>query len=302
MQTKISLIKNIVRALRLPFLSASLLPFVFGSLIERHSFNVRGFILGLSAAVATHLSANLINDYADSKSGADWQDSRFYGLFGGSKLIQEKVFSEKFYLRLAVFFAVFSAISVILLAFALNTLSVVGWYLVIIFLSWSYSFGPLRFSYRRWGEVFIFLLFGPCLVMGGYFIQTGIFPDAKSFILSLPLGLLTTAILFSNEVPDFADDRKAGKHTWVSFTGTHAAYRLYFLLVFLAFGAIATSVFLGFLKAVALLSFVFLILAFKAMKTLKVFHAQKDKLLESSRLTIALQTMVGIVLIGSVLL
>ncbi|KPK97959.1 MAG: hypothetical protein AMJ95_06495 [Omnitrophica WOR_2 bacterium SM23_72] len=302
MQIKISQIKNIVRALRMPFLSASLLPFIFGSLIERHSFNVKGFILGLCAAIATHLSANLINDYADSKSGADWQDQRFYGLFGGSKLIQEKVFSEGFYLRLAMSFALLSAISVVLLALVLKTLSVVGFYLVIIFLSWSYSFGPLRFSYRRLGEVFIFLLFGPCLVMGGYFIQTRIFPDAKSFILSLPLGLLTTAILFSNEVPDFEDDRKAGKQTWVSLSGTHQAYKLYFLLVFLAFGAIAASVLLGFIKTIALLSFIFLIPAFKAMKTLKMFHAQKDKLLESSRLTIVLQAMVGIVLIGSVLL
>lgn len=295
-------IKNIVRAMRLPFLSASILPFVFGSLIERHLFNVKGFILGLSAAVATHLSANLINDYADSKSGADWQDRRFYGLFGGSKLIQEKVFSEGFYLRLSVFFAVLSAVSVVLLALALKTFSVIGLFLAIIFLSWSYSFGPLRFSYRRLGEVFIFLLFGPCLFMGGYFIQTRIFPDLKSFILSLPLGLLTTAILFSNEVPDFADDRKAGKLTWVSFTGPHQAFRLYFLLVLLAFAAIAASVCLGYLKPMATLSLIFVIPALKAARTLKTFYAQKEKLMESSKLSIALQTMVGIVLIGSVLL
>ena len=171
MQTKISMISHLVRALRLPFLSASVLPFIFGSLIQRSSFNVKGFILGLSAAAATHLSANLINDYADSKSGADWQDRRFYGLFGGSKLIQEKVFSEKFYLRLALFFAFVSAFSVVLLAFVLKTIAVIGLYLVILFLSWSYSFGPLRFSYRRCGEFFIFLLFGPCLVMGGYFLM-----------------------------------------------------------------------------------------------------------------------------------
>ena len=75
----------------LPFLSASVLPFVFGSLIIRDNFNLAGFLLGLVAVMSTHLSANLINDYADSKSGADWQDRSFYGLFGGSKLIQEKV-------------------------------------------------------------------------------------------------------------------------------------------------------------------------------------------------------------------
>ena len=81
------MLKNIIRALRLPFLSASILPFVFGSLVVRKQFNLPAFILGLMAAAFTHLSANLINDYADSKSGVDWQDKRFFGFFGGSKLI-----------------------------------------------------------------------------------------------------------------------------------------------------------------------------------------------------------------------
>jgi 1,4-dihydroxy-2-naphthoate octaprenyltransferase len=296
------MLKNIIRALRLPFLSASILPFVFGSFIAKGNFNLLGFLLGLSASLSTHLSANLINDYADSQSGADWQDRKFYKFFGGSKLIQEKVFSEKFYFNLAISFGVVSAVSVILLAFALKALFVIGLYLVIIALSWFYSMGPLKFSYRRFGEVFIFLLFGPCLVMGGYFIQTGIFPDIKSFILSFPFGLLTAAVLFSNEVPDFTDDKRAGKLTGVSLPGPQNAFILYFLLISLAFLTIAASVFLGYLKPPALLSLVFFIPALKATRVLKNFYAQKEKLIESSRLTIATETLVGIVLIGSALL
>jgi 1,4-dihydroxy-2-naphthoate octaprenyltransferase len=65
------MLKNIIRALRFPFLCASVLPFVFGSLIQKHNFNLSGFLLGLVAVMGTHLSANLINDYADSKSGVD---------------------------------------------------------------------------------------------------------------------------------------------------------------------------------------------------------------------------------------
>lgn len=296
------MVKNIVRALRLPFLSASILPFVFGSFIERQNFNPAGFVLGLIAASTTHLSSNLINDYADSKSGADWQDMNFYKFFGGSKLIQEKVFPEKFYLELAVFFVLLSAASVVLLALVLKTLSVIALYLVIIFLGWSYSAAPLKFSYRRIGEIFIFLLFGPCLVMGGYFIQTGIFPDLKSFILSLPFGLLTTNILFANEVPDFASDLKAGKRTWVSLTGTRDAYLLYLALMFSAFLAVAGGVFSGYMHGVALLSFIFMVPGSKAANILKNLHAQKNRLIESSKLTIMVQTMTCIVLIISILL
>ena len=296
------MIKNIIRALRLPFITASILPFIFGSLINRHNFNLWGFILGLVAASATHLSANLINDYADSKSGADWQDKNFYKFFGGSKLIQEMVFSERFYLRLAIIFAVIATASVIFLSVALKHLWVVGFYLVIIILSWSYSRKPLQFSYHRWGEFFIFILFGPVLVMGGYFIQTKIFPDIRIFLLSLPFGFLTTAILFANEVPDFSDDKKWGKFTWVSITGSQRAFLLYYLLMGLALSTILLNVILGYLSAWALLSLLFIFPAHKAAVVLRRYPYDKIRLVESSKLTITVQFLVSLVLITGALL
>ncbi|MDD5165898.1 MAG: prenyltransferase [Candidatus Omnitrophica bacterium] len=296
------MVRDVVRALRLPFLSVSILPFIFGSLIKRGNFNFLGFFLGLIAAGAAHLSANLINDYADSKSGADWQDKNFYKFFGGSKLIQEKIFSEKFYLRLAIIFALVACLSVILLSLVLKSPFVIFIYLAIIFLGWSYSQKPLQFSYHRLGEAFIFLLFGPALVMGGYFIQTRIFPDSMSFLLSLPFGFLTTAILFANEVPDFVDDRKAGKFTWVSIVGPKQAFLLYYLLMLLAFSSVLLNVVLGYLKPWALLAFIFILPAIKAGIILKNHSDDKMHLVDSSRLTIAIQTFVGLVLIAAVIL
>jgi 1,4-dihydroxy-2-naphthoate octaprenyltransferase len=295
------MLKNIIRALRLPFLSASVLPFVFGSLIQKHNFNLPGFFWGLIAVTGTHLSANLINDYADSKSGVDWQDRNFYGFFGGSKLIQEKVFSEKFYLHLAICFVLVSAVAIILLAFNLGDFSVIGFYITIIILSWAYSRGPLRFSYRKIGELFIFILFGPVCVMGGYFIQTKIFPDLRSFILSLPFGFLTTAILFANEVPDFTEDRKAGKYTWVSITGQKYAFLLFDLLIILAFFSVYIAIAWGYINFIALYSFVFIIIAFRAANILRKYYNDKLRLVESSKLTIALQTLVSIFLILSII-
>ena len=226
-----SMITRIIRALRLPFISASVLPFVFGSLIKRQGFNLKGFLLGAIAVIAAHLSANLINDYADSKSGADWQDKNFYGFFGGSKLIQERVFSEGSYLKGAIFFVAISGLCIILLAINLKSLSPLVYYSVIIFLSWSYSQKPLQLSYHKLGELMIFLLFGPVPVMGGYFIQTGVFPNLESFCLSLPFGFLTCAILYANEVPDYNDDLQVGKLTWVSLLGSSGAFLLYYLFL-----------------------------------------------------------------------
>ena len=199
-------LKYYIRALRLPFITASLLPFIAGSLAARGDFNLLGFCLGLICVMFTHLSANLINDHADSKSGADWQERAFWGFFGGSKLIQENVLPEAAYIKAAVFFACAGTVCAALISALLRTLLPLSLYAIILALAWLYSRRPLQFSYNRLGELIVFILFGPVPVMGGYFIQTHCFPSFKSFLLSLPFGFLTTAILFANEVPDFKND------------------------------------------------------------------------------------------------
>jgi 1,4-dihydroxy-2-naphthoate polyprenyltransferase len=296
------MLNNLIRALRLPFIAASILPFIFGSLIKRQPFNPAAFWAGLLAVAATHLSANLLNDYADSKSGVDWQDKRFFGFFGGSKLIQEKVLPESFYFKAAALFGALALASVCVLAALLKSPAPVGFFLVIIFLGWSYSARPLRLSYRRLGEAVIFILFGLAPVMGGYYIQTGVFPDKVSFILALPFGFFTTAILFANEVPDHEDDKKAGKLNWVGLTGPDKAYLLYALLMSLGFFFISLGMELGHLNRICILTLASIAPAIRAMAILKMNYGDKVKLVESSRLTIAAQALAGVVLIFGVLL
>jgi 1,4-dihydroxy-2-naphthoate octaprenyltransferase len=296
------MVKNIIRALRLPFLSASVLPFIFGSLVVRYYFNFAGFFYGLIAVIATHLSANLINDYADAKSGADAYDKNFYKFFGGSKLIQKGVFSEKFYLKAAILFVLVSISSVILLYFNLKRFIVLSSYLAIIILSWQYSARPLKLSYRRLGEFVIFLTFGPALVMGGYFIQTKIFPNLKGALLSLPFGFLTTAILFINEIPDFKDDIKAKKYTWVSVTGPKRAFMLYYAFVLLAFISILICVLRRHLTPFSCFSFIPVLFAIRAANILQKFTDDKVRLMDSSRLTIMIHTLVSLILIADIVI
>lgn len=294
-------VQVLVRALRLPFITASVVPFVFGSLIDRRSFNLTGFLLGLTIVSCSHLSANLINDYADSKSGADWKDLRFWGVFGGSKLIQEKVLSAGFYLKAALFFGLVSLIAAVALAALLSNTAILLNFGLVVLLSWSYSCPPLKFSYRRMGEVIIFLLFGPVLAVGGHFIQTGIAIDLKSLFLSVPFGLLVLAILLANEVPDYPQDRAAGKMNWISIIGPEKAYRLYASVVSLAYLCIAVAVSAGFLNILALLSFLFIYPAAKATVILRKYPTDKEKLLVSSKLTIGLQLCLGLCLIIGVI-
>jgi len=302
MQPKSLSLANLVRALRLPFVTASVLPFICGSLLAKGRLNYLSLGLGLIAAACLHLSANLINDYADSKSGNDWQDLRFWKFFGGSKLIQEKVFSERFYLNLALFFAFVSFLSVAACVLILKNMSIFLFYALILVLGWSYSLKPLQLSYRAWGELVIFTLFGPALVMGGYFIQTQVFPELRSFILSLPFGFFTAAILFANEVPDYPHDKNSFKKNLVEVVGLPRAYIVYYFLMFSAFLAIVISVYSGILGKIALLVLLFIPVVLKAGDILKRQYAIKEALVVSSKVTICLQAAAGGVIILGMLL
>jgi 1,4-dihydroxy-2-naphthoate polyprenyltransferase len=295
-------IMNLIRALRLAFITASFFPYLAGSLLGKSQFNTLGFFLGLAIVISTHLSANLLNDFADSKSGNDWQDKTFYSFFGGSKLIQENILSERFYLYASLFFAFVSCVCVFALAVVLKSALVLWLFFAILLLAWGYSAQPIKLSYRRWGEVVIFVLFGPVCVMGGYFIQSGVFPAFKSFLVSLPFGFLTAAILFANEVPDYPDDLAVGKYTWVSSLGPAHAYRVYCALIVLALVCVGVNIARGFLGVFAWGAFIALIPAVKAARILKGSVRDKLRLIVSSKLTIAVHTLVSMIVVLDLIL
>jgi 1,4-dihydroxy-2-naphthoate octaprenyltransferase len=288
----------VVRALRLPFTGASLLPFLVGSLHAGRPLRLGILAGGAAAVVANHLAANLLNDYADSRSGADWKDRRFFGLFGGSKLIQEGVLPERFYLLTSLLlFAVAFAI-VAALARAMHSPDVLLLYLAVLALSAAYSARPLQLAYRRLGEIVIFVLFGPALVMGGTTFQLGVFPEWTSLWLSLPFGFLTAAILVANEVPDHPADAAAGKRNLVGWVGPANAWRLYAGLIAGGFGALAFAIAAGILTPWAAAAFLLVPLAARAADVLYRHPADPQRLLESSKLTILCQTLFSLILLA----
>lgn len=288
---------NCIRALRLPFVMASVLPYIFGALSAYAFFSFVPFFLGLIAVASTHLSANLLNDYADSRSGLDWQDLHHYGFFGGSKLIQEHILSEKDYLYLSLSLGGVATVSVILLSLLFKSIEPVLYFILIILTGWSYSARPFQFSYRGLGEIVVFILFGPVPVMGGYYLQTQVFPDVKSFILSLPFGFFTAAVLFANEIPDYPEDIRSGKKNWVYYSGHEKAYLLYLLLMICAFISIGSCWFLHYCGSMALGCFFLIFPIMKAARILKFDYQNKIRLMTSSKITIIVHTVAGLILI-----
>ena len=227
---------NKIKALRLAFLPASILPFVLGVVyaMQKSDINFIRVLLGAFIVGGTHLSANLINDYADSHSGADWQDLKEYNFFGGSKLIQKGILSENWYKNVAFIGYTFVFFLLAVFSFVFGPWYILPIGIFVIILSASYSLPPLKLSYRGFGELVVMVLFGPVTVCGAVVLATGILPDLDLVILSLPVAFWIGAVLLCNEIADFKTDKLTDKKTLVVKFGTEKSSLLYLISIFLA--------------------------------------------------------------------
>lgn len=111
-----------------------------------------------------------------------------------------------------------------------------------VFLAYGYTGWPLYLKYRRLGDVAIFICFGPLLVEGAFFVQTGRL-SWEALAYSIPLGLLTENILHANNARDIEIDLHAGAHTLANTIGFAASYRLFQALYFAGFAMLPVFAF-----------------------------------------------------------
>lgn len=297
-------ISSFIKTTRMNFLPASLIPFFMGaSLAVQKGFAITPakLILASIGVASAHLAGNVFNELYDNKSGADLADNRRSPFFGGSKAIKDGLVS----------FSEVLTIGVILLSVSLScgiTIFLITKdpvYLLIMaaaaVLTVGYTAPPLKLSYRKLGELDIFILFGVLLVMGSYYLFSGAF-SLESFFLSLPISFIILAVILCNEIPDASCDRQAGKMTLIASASEPLGANLYLTAALLSYVFIAVNVFIGVLSAYALFLVFFYIPAIKAYIMLKKSSKSYEVCIKASGMTVALHTLAGLGLIGAVLL
>ena len=260
------------------------------------------FIITLIAAVAVHAGTNVWNDYFDHVFKADDYHLHPTPFSGGSRVIQEGKMSPGAVLWLAIAcYAV--AIAACFWLVWLCGWPLIGFGLVGLFLSVEYSAPPLKLAYRGHGlgELVTGIGFGPIMIVGTYFAQTGaIRPDAVW--ASLPMGFLIAAVLWINEFPDYDADHKAGKHTMVVVQGPRYAVAGYVAIVLAAYVSVIVGGLAGLLPWTALVTFLTLPMAIRAISLTRMYFDQIDKLLPANALTIQVHSLFGVALATSFLL
>jgi 1,4-dihydroxy-2-naphthoate octaprenyltransferase len=204
-----------LRATRLPFLSATVVPVLLGIVIatSHGSFDLVAAILTVIGAACVHLGLNVANDVFDTVQGADDANVTPTQYSGGSRVIQYGLVSLRRMATIAtVFYLAALAIGLVLLAFwgspALLVIGIAGFIVSI-----GYTAPPLKFVYRGLGEIAVAVGFGPLMLLGAYVVQTGGTLSWEPFVASIPVALFIALILYVNEIPDRRGDAHAGKRT-----------------------------------------------------------------------------------------
>lgn len=226
------------------------------------AFSETRFLAALLASIFIQIGTNLANDYSDAKRGADTVD----------RLGPVRVTAAGLVAPTRVLYATWAAFGIAALFGGYLVAEVGPEILLIGVLSIAagvlYTGGPRPYGYEGLGEVFVFIFFGLVAVNGSYYVQLEELAFAP-FLISVCVGLLSSAILVVNNVRDLETDRRAGKRTLAVRMGREKTRNLYAQMVLGAYILLPLIMIAGTRWAPALLAVLSLPMAAKPMRAVR---------------------------------
>ena len=286
---------GIVRGMRLPFLTGSVLPVWAAAALVSRSQRVDPLDLALTtlAVAALHVASNLANDAADSDNTD--RINRFATPFsGGSRVLLDGTLGRGgLWMLVAALVGISVAVATVLtlrgrpLVWAFGAAGgLIGLF---------YSTAGARLMARGFGELAVFFAFGPLLTVGAGYALCGAV-DRHQVALGVLPGFLITAILWINQFPDREADTAAGKRNLVVRLGLEPARVVYVVLMFAPFFGAALLAWAQLLPWASLALLVALPLAIAAVFLLLRAPADPRAVQPVQALTIGVHAVASIVL------
>jgi len=274
---------------------------VAAAVYDEFDLNAVHVILTLVGALLAHVSVNVLNDYFDYRSGIDLATSRT-PFSGGSGILPAGLLKAQqvYLLGLASLIGV-GAIGIYFTVewgWRILPLGILG--ILVVYLYTTYiTKNPLLCAIAPG------LGFGPLMVVGSYFAQTGQY-SLTAGLASLVPGFLVSNLLLLNQFPDVEADKVASRRHLPIAYGRRFSARVYAVFMLATYVSLAVAVAVGVLPLTALIGLATLPLAVKTVMGALKNYDDIGKLmpsLGSNILVILLTTLltgVGI-LVGSLL-
>lgn len=269
-----------IQAIRLHYVPTSIFPAILGSVIAWTSFgefNAGYFILVMIGVAVHHMGLNMVDDVFDYLHAVDIPpDEERNPYTGGSGVLTGGLLSVGQVLAASILCYL---IGVMITAYLTV---MIGWPILIfaavgIFSSLFYTMPPIRYGYRGFGELSLLINFGPVLCLGAFYVQTGSI-YWEPLIISLVPGFLMWSMIVINEIPDYEEDRQAGKLNLVARLGRKPGILLYVAGLICAYTTILLSVFFGVTPFAALLGLLTLPMAYDSFRMLNKNYLDRLKM------------------------
>lgn len=279
--------------------TASMVPVFLGAaLAPLLQYSARWELLPLVAVASLmiHAATNLINEYYDYQKGVDRPDT-----YGDSRVLVEHLLLPQHVLAGGiVLFGLTACIGLVFIA-------IYGWPILVLGLvgmlgGFFYTAAPVGYKYLGIGDLFVFILMGPLMVIGSFYVLTGAY-RYEVLLVSLPVGCLVAAILSANNLRDILHDTQAGIRSTASVLGHHRAKWEYSELIAGAFLITSGMIVFGVLPLWSLLIFLTVPIAVKNIRAaLKSQIDLPEQIATLDVRTAKLHLLFGVLLIVSILI
>ena len=226
------------------------------------------FGLALLGLVAAHAANNMINDYFDLEAGVDSED------YVRAQYAPHPVLSgliSKKGLLLAIALVNLLDLAILLFLVEARGWTVAAFALAGLFVSVFYVAPPLKLKHRGLGEPGVFVVWGPLMIGGTYYVTTG-HVEPWVIVASVPYALLVTCVLMGKHVDKIEADAAKGIRTLPVILGRDRALALTRGLMIAFFVLVGALVAAGGLSVWTLLSFAAIP---RVRKVLAVFRKPK---------------------------
>jgi 1,4-dihydroxy-2-naphthoate octaprenyltransferase len=226
--------------------------------------------LAVIGLVVAHAGNNMINDYFDLEGGVDTEDY-YRALYAPHPVLSGWV--SKRGLGLAILLA--NAVDLLIMVYLAMQRGplVIAFALAGLFVSVFYVAPPIRLKYHGLGEPGVFVVWGPLMVGGTFYVATGALPGWV-WIASLPYAILVTSVLFGKHIDKIEADRKTGVHTLPVMLGEAAARRVAQVLMVAYYPTVIVPALLGWIGPWVIIS---LLGVPRLLQVLKVFAAPRPE-------------------------
>jgi 1,4-dihydroxy-2-naphthoate octaprenyltransferase len=226
--------------------------------------------LAVIGLVVAHAANNMINDYFDLTGGVD-TDEYVRALYAPHPVLSGWVTRRQ--LGIAIVLANVVDLAIMLYLASVRGPLVIVFALAGLFISVFYVAPPIRLKHIGLGEPGVFLVWGPLMVVGTFFVATGEIPGWV-WLASLPYAILVTTVLFGKHIDKISADSAKGIRTLPVILGESLARRVAQGLMIAYYPIVVGAALVGFIGPWVLLA---LLGIPRLVESLRVFNVPRPE-------------------------